>query len=363
MKKVIISLAVLPVLVACNSGQDILTPFRAGQEVSITSQPINDYERGNVRKVHVREEVNAESGEVCTGDELFVTRLLWDAGDQIDVFVDDDVQYHEGRAYPQSVFTLVSGANTSEGTFSGTMPAAGTKYALMYPHRDAGTAATKTIVEDNTEGQTMPYIVSQFYMPAVQTYRSPAGNTFNSQNWPTFASELLPIFGKGDLDNGFETYPCGGVMRFKLWSDKEGGESVKSIRLAANNNENLTGTFTITPTSGTVEMNMTPKAGGSGRHAVVLTMPNGFTMPTTQADAVWIYFVLPAPLTFNDGFDIYTYDVEITNPGAPSALPTHAFVIKGVKPQIKQNHITTINFGDTDEKGNNGNINGGGWEP
>jgi len=362
MRKIVYLAAALPLLVACNNKgaeevQQPLTPFEKGQQLSITSQPINDYERSMARKVHVREEVTVEKAEVCSGDTTFVTRLLWDAGDQIDVFVDDSIGSHLGHAYPKSVFTLTSGANTSEGTFSGTMPASGTAYAIMYPHR------AETTVEDYTEGQTFPYKVTQFSMPAVQTYRSPAGNTFGSQDWPTFASGLLPIFGKGDLDNGFETYPCGGAMRFKLWSAN--GDTVQTIRLAAKNDSgvNLTGSFMINPTgTGSEIMNMIPKTGGSGRHAVVLKMPDNFTMPKTEEDAVWIYFVLPAPLTFTGGFGIYTYKVAIDDPEASGATETHSFVTTKT-PQIKQNHITTIVFGDSNDKGNKGNINGKGWDP
>jgi len=277
------------------------------------------------------------------------------------VFVDDDATTHPGHAYPQAVFTLVSGANTSEGMFSGIMPADGTQYAVMYPHRDAGDAATKTIVEDYTEGTTVPYKVSQFYMPSVQNYRGT--EVFESKAWPTFASELLPIFGKGNIDDGFETYPCGGALRFKLWSSA--GETVRTIRLAARNNEDLAGSFVITPTtSGSVVMNMTPKTSGSGRHAVILRLPSDFTMPTTQEDAVWMYFVLPAPLTFAQGFGIYTYNEDIEDPESIIATPTHIFITPESANGtilIKQNHITTVTFGAADEKGNYGNINGDGW--
>jgi len=363
MRKIGFIVAALPLFVACNNNkgtedvQTPLTPFEKGQQLSITSQPLNEYERSSARKVHVREEVDSVTG--IQGDLGYVTHLLWDEGDQIDVFVDDDTTTHAGYAYPKSVFTLVSGANTSEGTFHGTMPADGTEYAIMYPHHEA------TIVEDYTEGTDFPYKVTQFTMPAVQEYRGT--EVYEEKAWPTFANGLLPIFGKGNLDEGFVTYPCGGALRFKLWSDKVGGEKVASIRLAARKDENLSGSFMITPnTSGSIVMNMVHKTGGVARHAVVLQMPDGFTMPTTEEEAVWIYFVLPAPLTFIEGFGVYTYTTKVTNPDAPSADPTHIFVTPESvynKIHIYQNYITTITFGSLDIQGNNGNINGAGWSP
>lgn len=49
--------------------------------------------------------------------------LTWDAGDQIQVTVGDK----------SAVFTLCSGAGSATGSFTGTMPAAGSSYQVVYP--------------------------------------------------------------------------------------------------------------------------------------------------------------------------------------------------------------------------------------
>ena len=112
MKKYLLCVVIIILFVACDSTNDLGTPFTKGQEVTLTAvigeqQPQMLPGMQRVSGVDAREKIN----------------LVWDNGDKILVKVDD---------HPAE-FTLSGGAGTGEGTFTGIMPADGTSFHVEYP--------------------------------------------------------------------------------------------------------------------------------------------------------------------------------------------------------------------------------------
>ena len=115
MKKYFSFLLVAALFAACTPNNEIGTPFKAGQEVTISAQMPN---AGNnsAQQLPGKQRV---SGKNAT-DKI---NLTWDEGDQIKVMV--------GEA--SATFTLESGAGTAQATFKGIMPADGTNFSVQYP--------------------------------------------------------------------------------------------------------------------------------------------------------------------------------------------------------------------------------------
>lgn len=112
MKHLLSIFSTLLLLVACTPKEEIGTPFKAGQQVSISANGFGNGEQQLPGKKSV-------SG--IDGDEQI--DLVWDECDEILVTV-------EGKS---AVFSLETGAGTSSGTFTGIMPADGTSYSVQYP--------------------------------------------------------------------------------------------------------------------------------------------------------------------------------------------------------------------------------------
>ena len=115
MKKYFSFLLVAALFAACTPNNEIGTPFKAGQEVTLSAQMPNAGNNG-AQQLPGKQRV---SGKDAT-DKISLT---WDEGDVILVKVGDKT----------AEFTLQSGAGTAQAEFKGIMPADGTDFSVQYP--------------------------------------------------------------------------------------------------------------------------------------------------------------------------------------------------------------------------------------
>ena len=112
MKKYISFVIIAVLFAACTPNNEVGTPFKAGQEVSITAHMPN----AGANHLPGKQRVSGKDA----GTQIDLT---WDTGDQIKVNVGDK----------SATFTLTSGAGSSQATFTGTMPADGASFSVQYP--------------------------------------------------------------------------------------------------------------------------------------------------------------------------------------------------------------------------------------
>lgn len=115
MKKYFSFLLVAALFAACTPNNEIGTPFKAGQEVTISAQMPNAGNNG-AQQLPGKQRVSGKD----TGTQIDLT---WDEGDQIKVIVGDT----------SAIFTLESGAGDTQATFKGIMPADGNNFSVQYP--------------------------------------------------------------------------------------------------------------------------------------------------------------------------------------------------------------------------------------
>ncbi len=117
MKKLFSIIASALLLVSCaDRSKDVDTPFQAGQKVTLCASIASGDDAANAPQ-------RVSGKDSNPGSTTGVVDLTWDAGDKVLVKVDDK----------SSVFTLTSGAGTSEGSFYGEMPGEGSYYDVVYP--------------------------------------------------------------------------------------------------------------------------------------------------------------------------------------------------------------------------------------
>ncbi len=116
MKKYFSFLLVAALFAACTPNNEIGTPFKAGQEVTLSAQMPNAGNNG-AQQLPGKQRVSGidEGGATIS--------LTWDEGDVILVKVGDKT----------AEFTLQSGAGTAQAEFKGIMPADGTNFSVQYP--------------------------------------------------------------------------------------------------------------------------------------------------------------------------------------------------------------------------------------
>ena len=138
MKKYLSLIVIAILFVACDSTNDLGTPFTNGQEVTL-SAAIGD--ASNLpNKIPNKNRV--------TGiDNKTDIQLVWDEGDQIKVIVGEE----------SSIFTLTSGAGSSDGTFTGIMPADGTNFRVEYPIAEPD-ISTQTYIKDGFSNGLMKMV-------------------------------------------------------------------------------------------------------------------------------------------------------------------------------------------------------------
>ncbi|MBO5816643.1 MAG: hypothetical protein J6R26_01665 [Paludibacteraceae bacterium] len=112
MKKYISFVLIAVLFAACTPNNEVGTPFKAGQEVSITAHMPN----AGANHLPGKQRVSGKDA----GTQIDLT---WDTGDQIKVNVGDQ----------SAIFTLTSGAGSSQATFTGTMPADGASFSVQSP--------------------------------------------------------------------------------------------------------------------------------------------------------------------------------------------------------------------------------------
>lgn len=115
MKKYFSFLLVAALFAACTPNNEIGTPFKAGQEVTISAQMPNAGNNG-AQQLPGKQRVSGKD----TGTKIDLT---WDKDDVILVKVGDKT----------AEFTLQSGEGTAQAEFKGIMPADGTNFSVQYP--------------------------------------------------------------------------------------------------------------------------------------------------------------------------------------------------------------------------------------
>ncbi len=114
MKKIFSLLVGALLVYSCTPKVELGTPFQAGQQVSLIAHMPNT--NSGASQLPSKQRVSG----LDTGTHI---NLTWDEGDVVLVTVDGQT----------AEFTLESGAGSSTGTFTGTMPANGTTYSVQYP--------------------------------------------------------------------------------------------------------------------------------------------------------------------------------------------------------------------------------------
>lgn len=115
MKKYFSFLLVAALFAACTPNNEIGTPFKAGQEVTLSAQMPNAGNNG-AQQLPGKQRVSG----IDAGTKI---NLTWDKDDVILVKVGDKT----------AEFTLQSGEGTAQATFKGIMPADGTNFSVQYP--------------------------------------------------------------------------------------------------------------------------------------------------------------------------------------------------------------------------------------
>ncbi len=115
MKKYFSFLLVAALFAACTPNNEIGTPFKAGQEVTISAQMPNAGNNGAQQLPGKQRVSGIDAGATIN--------LTWDEGDVILVKVGDKT----------AEFTLQNGAGTAQAEFKGIMPADGNNFSVQYP--------------------------------------------------------------------------------------------------------------------------------------------------------------------------------------------------------------------------------------
>ena len=194
MKKYFSFLLVAALFAACTPNNEIGTPFKAGQEVTLSAQMPNAGNNG-AQQLPGKQRV---SGKDAT-DKI---NLTWDEGDVILVKVGDKT----------AEFTLQSGEGTAQATFKGIMPADGNNFSVQYP------------VEE-------PDLSNQTYVP----------NGFG-KGLMKMATEI-----NGTIDEGFTLAPQHTLLGLQL----KGSDDLSKIVLT--NREDASETYTLTCTGVTLK--------------------------------------------------------------------------------------------------------------
>mgnify|MGYP003294070635 CR=1 FL=1 len=194
MKKYFSFLLVAALFAACTPNNEIGTPFKAGQEVTLSAQMPNAGNNG-AQQLPGKQRVSGK-------DDTDKINLTWDEGDVILVKVGDKT----------AEFTLQSGEGTAQATFKGIMPADGNNFSVQYP------------VED-------PDLSNQTYVP----------NGFGK------GLMKMATTTNGTIDGGFTLSPQHTLLGLQL----KGSDDLSKIVLT--NREDASETYTLTCTGVTLK--------------------------------------------------------------------------------------------------------------
>lgn len=255
MKKYLLCVVITILFVACDSTNDLGTPFTKGQEVTLTAVIGEQHPQMLPGMQRVS---GVDAGEAIN--------LVWNNGDKILVKVDD----HSAE------FTLSNGAGTGEGTFTGIMPADGTSFHVEYPI-DYSDAVLKV----------------QQYVPN------------------GFGKGLMKMSTKqaGTIDNGFTLSADNALLGLQLTGDGEIGKIV----LSRNNAEGKAGDDSYTLLCPNITLTAKPTL----FYIVVLpgTWEKGFTVEVFDNDnsVVIDKFVKNSSITFGTDNAIIMPEKNVQN--------------------------------------------------
>lgn len=195
MKKYFSFLLVAALFAACTPNNEIGTPFKAGQEVTISAQMPNAGNNGAQQLPGKQRVSGIDAGATIN--------LTWDVDDVILVKVGDKT----------AEFTLQSGAGTAQATFKGIMPADGTDFSVQYPVEEPD-LSNQTYVENG------------------------------------FGDGLMKMTAEnGTIDEGFTLSPQHALLGLQL----KGSDALSKIVLT--NREDASETYTLTCTDVTLKEN------------------------------------------------------------------------------------------------------------
>ena len=228
-------------------------------------------------------------------------QVKWMAGDQIRIYNGNGAN---------AVFTLKSGANTTDGTFTYAgefemVP----PFTAVYPH-------TATMNDDD---------MVVFEVPAVQNLTEPG----------TFANGANPMLAYGTDDNLYFKNLCGG-LGIRLYGDAH----VSSITVMGIESEKLNGHFEVDGED--MELATTPKGEG-GNNLVTLTCD--VTLTDEISD---FYAVLPVGV-LHDGVIVEIFDGETMVGQIPFPQSHEAQVVRNTIKSFQPVEVT-VGGGDEHEK-------------
>lgn len=215
-------------------------------------------------------EYEAETRTSLSGLENGMYYPLWSAGDEIAVFVDDDLQ--------PSKFALKSGEGTTVASFTGTQK--GERYVALYPYDMAGT------MSEGTLSLTLPQ--TQKYVP------------------DSFGQNAFPMLAVGGSDGMLKFMNLCSVLKISL----TGRAAIRNITLTSNDeNTFMSGPATVVTDYTASTEDILAMSSESSR-SVVLETKGLEIAEDAPAD---VFIVIPSQ-TYKGGFtiEVDTYTEKVT---------------------------------------------------
>ena len=217
--------------------------------------------------------------------------VVWSAGDQAAIFqgstLADRYEATESSAgQGNAIFEIIADNSTVNGNFS-----AGTELpcnVAVYPYADGLSLAGEVLQEGTT------YVITGFSLPDTQTYKT---GSFGDGSFPMVAVT------KGLADHNLNFKNVLGAMKLQL----KGTQTVKSIKVEGKNNENLSGSVTITAYADNAAPAVTMTGADDASKAVTLDCGDGVQL--SESTATEFIIALP-PVLFSQGFTVTVTDSE-----------------------------------------------------
>ena len=217
--------------------------------------------------------------------------VVWSAGDQAAIFqgstLADRYEATESSAgQGNAVFEIIADNSTVNGNFS-----AGTELpcnVAVYPYADGLSLAGEVLQEGTT------YVITGFSLPDTQTYKT---GSFGDGSFPMVAVT------KGIADHNLNFKNVLGAMKLQL----KGTQIVRSIKVEGKNNENLSGSVTITAYADNAAPAVTMTGADDASKAVTLECGDGVQL--SESTATEFIIALP-PVLFSQGFTVTVTDSE-----------------------------------------------------
>ena len=217
--------------------------------------------------------------------------VVWSAGDQAAIFqgstLADRYEATESSAgQGNAVFEIIADNSTVNGNFS-----AGTELpcnVAVYPYADGLSLAGEVLQEGTT------YVIIGFSLPDTQTYKT---GSFGDGSFPMVAVT------KGLADHNLNFKNVLGAMKLQL----KGTQIVRSIKVEGKNNENLSGSVTITAYADNAAPAVTMTGADDASKAVTLDCGDGVQL--SESTATEFIVALP-PVLFSNGFTVTVTDSE-----------------------------------------------------